>query len=137
MNISSATLASVYFLAGPSSSLLQIIRFLRSKLDIYYTEGKINNIQNTLQHNKNVNVYQAEITQNKDNVRLAITNMEINLEYYKKSGHICNNGIHPKFIPSNIRVMDSSEDNERLLIEAKAKVSEYGNDQGMIEYGEP
>ena len=137
MNISSATLASVYFLAGPSSSLLQIIRFLRSKLDIYYTEGKIDNIQNTIQHNNDVNVYKAEITQNRDNVRHAIMKMETNLEYYKKSGHICNNGIHPKFIPSKILLMDSSEKNDQLLMEAEAKLSEYVNGQGMIEYGEP
>jgi len=110
---------------------------LRSKLDIYYTEGKIDNIQNTIQHNNDVNVYKAEITQNRDNVRLAIMNMETNLEYYKKSGHICNNGIHPKFIPSKILLMDSSKENEQLLLEAEAKLSEYVNGQGMIEYGEP
>jgi len=110
---------------------------LRSKLDIYYTEGKVNNIQKTLQHNNDVNVYRAEITQNRDNALLAIMNMEINLEYYTKSGHICHNAIHREFIPKTIRVMDSSEENDNLFIEAQAKVSEYLNDQGMIEYGEP
>jgi len=44
MNTSSALLALVYFLKGPMHSALEIIRFLRSHLDLYYSKNQIKNI---------------------------------------------------------------------------------------------
>ena len=115
MNISSATLASVYFLAGPSSSLLAIIRFLRSHVDIYYSKGKINNIQNTLNKVSNANLHEKEITQKTIEKNLEIERMKTQRRFYQKSGMIWDKGIHPEFIEFPVRIMFCTEENNKLL----------------------
>jgi len=95
LNISSATLAFGYFLRGPLSSLLEIIRFLISLVHKKDSDKKVP--KQAIEQTNCQKYLESKIQMQRD--------------FYTRSGMIIN-GIHPKFTPHPTLMINSSQESQ-------------------------
>ena len=112
LNISSTTLAFGYFLRGPLSSLLEIIRFLISRMHMYYSNDKMDEISTTLKDHLDEFKLAQAITRTKDEKYLALSNIQMQQEFYQRYGRITSNEIHPEFTPHPTLMINSSAESQ-------------------------
>jgi len=113
INMSAASLAFGYFLIGPSSSLLQIIRFLRNHADLYYSKGKVDKNLKHAKDGSDENSHDKAIELMRHQRSIRIQSIQIRLNFLEISGMLQNNGIHPEiFILDPTYIIDSTPQNQ-------------------------
>jgi len=112
INISSVTLAFGYFLTGPSSSLLQIIRFLRTHFDMYYSKDKINRLTKTVKESSDEILHQQEILQKRHEYYLIKNGIQARRDFFQISGMIIDKGLNPDFTPKQTLIIDSTPEKQ-------------------------
>ena len=95
LNISSATLAFGYFLRGPLSSLLEIIRFLISLVHKKDSDKKV----------------PKQAIEQTNCPKYLESTIQMQRDFYTRSGMIIN-GIHPKFTPHPTLMINSSQESQ-------------------------
>jgi hypothetical protein len=107
-NTSSALLALVYFLKGPMHSALEIIRFIRSHFDMYYSKDQIKKILDNTVNIAEFDAAQQVLNDKCKSRKLKMENIQTQNSFFTMYGMIPVDGVYPIIPLETTYLIDTS-----------------------------